>query len=238
MCPPSSPPSLHPQILPHMPILTFSWLPQSVSNRQSMDTPSDTDNIVCTWLRFLHVGEYSEKFLDNGYDDLETVKQIQEEDLRAIGVDNHEDEEIILLSVKILREQGAAWVYFLCEDHDSMSSFSATSQKMSVSDDEPSSNTSSFRSDIAMMRRPTAQHQLGQNIIENIDNIEPFNVCDNIYCDITDDNIECSSQQTQDNSSWSDFWRNIFNQNKKKKTANIKRGKSLRQNIFPLYHKA
>ena len=27
-------------------------------------------------------------FLENGYDDLETVKQIRVEDLRAIGVDN------------------------------------------------------------------------------------------------------------------------------------------------------
>ena len=47
-----------------------------------------TDNIVATWLNFLQVGEYSNSFLDNGYDDLETVKQIRVEDLRAIGVDN------------------------------------------------------------------------------------------------------------------------------------------------------
>ena len=47
-----------------------------------------TDNIVATWLNFLQVGEYSNSFLDNGYDDLETVKQIRLEDLRAIGVDN------------------------------------------------------------------------------------------------------------------------------------------------------
>ena len=46
------------------------------------------DNIVATWLNFLQVGEYSNSFLDNGYDDLETVKQIRVEDLRAIGVDN------------------------------------------------------------------------------------------------------------------------------------------------------
>ena len=46
------------------------------------------DNIVATWLNFLQVGEYSNSFLVNGYDDLETVKQIRLEDLRAIGVDN------------------------------------------------------------------------------------------------------------------------------------------------------
>ena len=185
---------------------------------------SETDNIVATWLRFLHVGEYSDRFIDNGYDDLETVKLIKEEDLRAIGVDNHEDEEIILLSVKILREQGAAWVYFLCEDHGSMSSYS-TSHKMSLSDDERTSNTSSsFRSDIAAMQRPDQQHQQ-QQVLTNVDNIEPFSVCDNIYCDITDD-IECSSQEQH--KSWSDFLRNIFHQNdKKKKSANIKKGKEL-----------
>ena len=76
----------------------------------------DDENIVCTWLRFLRVEEYSKNFIDNGYDDLETVKQIKQEDLKAIGVTNSEDEEIILLSVKILKEQGAAWVYFLCEE--------------------------------------------------------------------------------------------------------------------------
>ena len=113
----------------------------------------EEDNIVCTWLRFLHVEEYSKRFLDNGYDDLETVKQIKEEDLKAIGIESKEDEEIILLSVKILRERGAAWVYFLCEDdqtdfldhqdhhhldhHDYQSiSQSETSQKMSSSDDD------------------------------------------------------------------------------------------------------
>ena len=51
-------------------------------------TAWSTDNIVATWLNFLQVGEYSDSFLDNGYDDLETVKQIRVEDLRAIGVDN------------------------------------------------------------------------------------------------------------------------------------------------------
>ena len=54
-----------------------------------------TENIVATWLNFLQVGEYSDSFLDNGYDDLETVKQIGEEDLKAIGVDNQDDEEVV-----------------------------------------------------------------------------------------------------------------------------------------------
>ena len=45
------------------------------------------ENIVGTWLRFLNIQEYTERFLDNGYDDLETVKQIGRADLRAIGVE-------------------------------------------------------------------------------------------------------------------------------------------------------
>ena len=36
---------------------------------------------------------------DNGYDDLETVKQIGEEDLKAIGVDNQDDEEVVQHSI-------------------------------------------------------------------------------------------------------------------------------------------
>ena len=34
------------------------------------------DNIVTDWLRMINLGQYSEGFIDNGYDDLETVKLI------------------------------------------------------------------------------------------------------------------------------------------------------------------
>ena len=37
-------------------------------------------------MRFIQLDEWSESFLDNGYDDLETVKQIERRDLVAIGV--------------------------------------------------------------------------------------------------------------------------------------------------------
>ena len=43
------------------------------------------DNIVTDWLRILNLSQYSEGFIDNGYDDLETVKLIDIEDLEAIG---------------------------------------------------------------------------------------------------------------------------------------------------------
>ena len=100
-------------------------------------------NIVSVWLRFLHISEYTERFLDNGYDDLETVKQMGEDDLKAIGVDSQEDEEMILLSVKILREQGAAWVYFLLGEDEGAAS--SSSGKMSISDEDgPSSSSNSY----------------------------------------------------------------------------------------------
>ena len=51
--------------------------------------------------------------MDNGYDDLETVKQIGPDDLDAIGVASLHDRAFILDAVRVLREQGAAWVYLL-----------------------------------------------------------------------------------------------------------------------------
>ena len=44
------------------------------------------ENIVTIWLRMLNLAQYSQSFIDNGYDDLETVKLIDIEDLEAIGV--------------------------------------------------------------------------------------------------------------------------------------------------------
>ena len=45
--------------------------------------------------------------MDNGYDDLETVKQIGTEDLDAIGVVNKHHRAFILDAVRVLREQGS-----------------------------------------------------------------------------------------------------------------------------------
>ena len=75
-----------------------------------------SDSVVQKWLRFLKVEEYSESFIDNGYDDLETVKLIKREDLVAIGVMRKDHQDYLLASVKLLKERGAAWVYLLyCE---------------------------------------------------------------------------------------------------------------------------
>lgn len=73
-------------------------------------------NIVVEWLHSLHLGEYAESFIDNGYDDLEICKQISEPDLDAIGVFKQSHRLRLLQSVKRLREEGAASVYFTLEE--------------------------------------------------------------------------------------------------------------------------
>ena len=78
-------------------------------------------NIVTDWLRFLDLEEYSTGFLENGYDDMETVKQISLADLLAIGVARADHQEYLLSSVRILREQGAAWVYLVVSEQNNPS---------------------------------------------------------------------------------------------------------------------
>lgn len=73
-------------------------------------------NIVAEWLRSLHLGQYSESFIDNGYDDLEICKQVGDPDLDAIGVFNPQHRSRLLQSVRTLREEGAASVYFTLEE--------------------------------------------------------------------------------------------------------------------------
>ena len=68
-------------------------------------------NIVVEWLNFLQLEHYSKGFLDNGYDDLETVKRIGPADLDAIGVLSINHRSFILDAVRVLREQG--WCIFL-----------------------------------------------------------------------------------------------------------------------------
>ena len=70
-------------------------------------------SIVRTWLQFLAIPTYVSNFEENGFEDLETIKLICEKDLVEIGVEDQQHRQIILASVKILKEQGAAWVYLL-----------------------------------------------------------------------------------------------------------------------------
>ncbi|KAK7069671.1 Sterile alpha motif [Halocaridina rubra] len=74
------------------------------------------DTIVTEWLKSLHLEQYSESFIDNGYDDLEICKQIGAPDLDAIGVVNPGHRNTLLGAVMMLREEGAASVYFTVEE--------------------------------------------------------------------------------------------------------------------------
>jgi hypothetical protein len=48
---------------------------------------------------------YLQGFVDNGYDDFETIKQIGQPDLEAIGVGDPHHRAFLLDAVKVLREQ-------------------------------------------------------------------------------------------------------------------------------------
>ena len=87
--------------------------PPSSTSSQGQGVRGGKDNIVVEWLSFLQLGHYSHSFLDNGYDELEVVKQIGPADLDAIGVLSVHHRAFLLDAVRVLREQGAAWVYLL-----------------------------------------------------------------------------------------------------------------------------
>ena len=70
------------------------------------------------WLRSLQLVQYTQAFLDNGYDDLEVCKQIGDLDLDAIGVEKTGHREQILDAVQVMREQGGTAVYFTLESLD------------------------------------------------------------------------------------------------------------------------
>uniref|UniRef100_A0A336MVQ7 Sterile alpha motif domain-containing protein 5 n=1 Tax=Culicoides sonorensis TaxID=179676 RepID=A0A336MVQ7_CULSO len=79
-----------------------------------------SSNIVCEWLRALGLAQYAQSFLDNGYDDLEICKQVGDPDLDAIGVENPQHRLKLLKSIRLLREKGAASVYFQLNDPTSL----------------------------------------------------------------------------------------------------------------------
>ncbi|XP_025162322.1 SAM and SH3 domain-containing protein 1 isoform X2 [Harpegnathos saltator] len=98
-------------------------------------------NIVVEWLRSLPLGQYSESFIDNGYDDLEICKQIGDPDLDAIGVFNQTHRARLLQSVKTLREEGAASVYFTLEETtDCINCDNVSSKSSRTSSERPPSD--------------------------------------------------------------------------------------------------
>ncbi|XP_054710165.1 uncharacterized protein LOC129219878 [Uloborus diversus] len=109
-------------------------------------------NIVSEWLRAMHLVQYADSFIDNGYDDLEICKQIGEPDLDAIGVDNGAHREIIRRAVKRLIQEGGTSVYFTLEEQNPTPS--------SSDDYENCAGAVSASSSPAQCRRPTfVRHQ-------------------------------------------------------------------------------
>ena len=70
------------------------------------------NNIVREWLRTLDLTDYCQSFLDNGYDELETCKQIGRDDLDAIGVRDPHHRLELLRAVSRLKAEGGTAVYF------------------------------------------------------------------------------------------------------------------------------
>lgn len=62
-------------------------------------------SIVLEWLSQLHLAQYVEAFIDNGYDDLEVCKQIGDPDLDAIGVRVQYHRHRLLEAVQQLKEE-------------------------------------------------------------------------------------------------------------------------------------
>ncbi|KAK7891598.1 hypothetical protein WMY93_023561 [Mugilogobius chulae] len=67
---------------------------------------SQGPNLVLEWLSKLHLTQYVEAFIDNGYDDLEVCKQIGEPDLDAIGVRIQYHRHRLLTAVRRLNQDG------------------------------------------------------------------------------------------------------------------------------------
>ncbi|KAF7666921.1 hypothetical protein LDENG_00087390 [Lucifuga dentata] len=83
---------------------------------------SQGPNLVFEWLSRLHLAQYVELFMDNGYDDLEVCKQIGEPDLDAIGVHVEYHRHRLLAAVQTLKEDDrrkAPGYYFTLEPLDS-----------------------------------------------------------------------------------------------------------------------
>ncbi|XP_053701536.1 SAM and SH3 domain-containing protein 1-like isoform X1 [Synchiropus splendidus] len=82
---------------------------------------SQGPNLVLEWLSHLHLSQYVESFLDNGYDDLEVCKQIGEPDLDAIGVRIQYHRHRLLAAVQQLKQEEArraSGYYFTLEPLD------------------------------------------------------------------------------------------------------------------------
>uniref|UniRef100_A0A8C4Q4C4 Sterile alpha motif domain-containing protein 5 n=1 Tax=Eptatretus burgeri TaxID=7764 RepID=A0A8C4Q4C4_EPTBU len=74
-----------------------------------------SSQVVAEWLKALRLGQYTEAFLDNGYDDLEVCKQIGNADLDAIGVVPTQHRGEITAAVSRLCQERGTELYFTLE---------------------------------------------------------------------------------------------------------------------------
>ncbi|KAG7229108.1 hypothetical protein INR49_013050, partial [Caranx melampygus] len=108
-----------------------------VSPPQSCPKMSQGPNLVLEWLSKLHLAQYVEAFIDNGYDDLEVCKQIGEPDLDAIGVRIQYHRHRLIAAVQRLKEEDkrkAPGYYFTLEPLIAASCHHHTSH-VSIEDD-------------------------------------------------------------------------------------------------------
>eukprot|EP01126_Amoeba_proteus_P014199 TRINITY_DN16167_c0_g1_i25.p3 TRINITY_DN16167_c0_g1~~TRINITY_DN16167_c0_g1_i25.p3 ORF type:complete len:102 (+),score=24.75 TRINITY_DN16167_c0_g1_i25:76-381(+) len=63
---------------------------------------------VREWLKKIKLGEYIEAFEKAGYDDIETIKNLEVEDLKEIGIQKAGHRKKILAMAKRLNEQRRA----------------------------------------------------------------------------------------------------------------------------------
>ena len=117
---------------------------------ESYNNPQN-NTAVATWLHFLQMDQYLTEFLDNGYDDLETAKKIGSEDLEAIGVEDPHHKMFLLDAVKVLREQGAAWVYLLEASQTILTNPSSLNQDSGFCLGDPGDRASAGSSGIASL---------------------------------------------------------------------------------------
>ncbi|XP_051252378.1 LOW QUALITY PROTEIN: SAM and SH3 domain-containing protein 1 [Dicentrarchus labrax] len=93
---------------------------------------SQGPKLVLEWLSKLHLAQYVESFIDNGYDDLEVCKQIGEPDLDAIGVNIEYHRDRLLTAVQTLKDEDkgkAPSYYFTLEPLDSTCNHSPHSNR-------------------------------------------------------------------------------------------------------------
>lgn len=109
--------------------------------------------LVEDWLKHLGYTEYTQSFIDNGYDDIEVCKQIGSADLDAIGVVNQRHRKLILEAVLQLSRQNDGEhvgsiqkpMYFILENPDSPANKKNPSH-CNHSNSNPSSGNSSLSS--------------------------------------------------------------------------------------------